>query len=329
MRHRLSRVYRRHGQMAVPLQSLAPTLEPNRQLRRFFGTESTINIAGFRMAPRSRPGARTHRPSPYGNSSGRGTVKYESSDAARGVGKAQYKAVNTESAYLDGLTWAKTGRAYVSWWFKTSTNVGGDTHSSKFLRMSDSSDEINRTFSWTQLHNYVYDTSAGCSSGYCSMEWESITPAPNAWTFFEAWFNSSNSTYTLRANGKTITSVSYAPGSTSFNELWKIGFDGGGVSPPAITWWMDDVYVDNSFSRVMLGNASTYAASTVFEMQAPTSWASSSISVIANQGAFADGASAYIYVVDSNGVVSNGGAGVKLTFGETTTPMPPTDVVAE
>ena len=272
-------------------------------------------------------------PSPYGNSSGSGTVKFENTDAARGVGKAQYKAVSQRSAYLDGLTWTKTGRAYVSWWFKTGMSVGGDTHSSKFLRMSDSNDEVNRTFSWTQLQNYVYDTSAGCNfsgyTDYCSNDWAGVTPTPNTWVFFEAWFNSTNSTYTLRMNGRTITSVSYSPGKTSFNELWKIGFDGGGTSPPTITWWMDDIYVDSSLARVMLGNASTYSASTAFEMQALTAWGSDSISFVANQGAIANGAAAYLYVVDSNGVVSNGGAGVKVTFGETFIPNPPTDVVAD
>jgi hypothetical protein len=222
----------------------------------------------------------------------------------------------------------------VSWWFKTNNNVGGEAHSSKFLRMSDASDEVNRTFSWTQVQNYVYDTSAGCNynnyQNYCSNSWAAAVPPPGVWTFFEAWFDAVNSTYTLRMNGKTITSASYAPGKTSFNEVWKIGFDGGGTSPPAITWWMDDIYVDSSFARVLIGNASTYAASTAFEMQEPVAWSDDSISINVYQGAIKDGAAGYVYVVDANGVVSNGGGGVKVTFGEAVVaPNPPEQVTAE
>ncbi len=62
----------------------------------------------------------------------------------------------------------------------------------------------------------------------------------------------------------------------------------------------------------MIGNASTYASSTHFEMQPPTAWSDSSVTVTVNQGSFADGSTAYLYLIDANGNVS---AGNQITFG--------------
>src|SRR3989339_97560 len=246
-------------------------------------------------------------PSPYGNSSGDGLVKYNTSDTQRGISTAQYKATNAVAGYLDGLTWTATNYAYVSWWWKQDRDVSGGDHSSKFLRMSNVSDETGKTFSFTQMANYVYGP-----DGYCQnsggLQWDGWGGNANSWNFIETWFNSSNRTYTIRINGQELSNnISWSGCSAfSFNELWKIGFDGGGTNPPAITWWMDDIYVDNTFSRVMLGNASTYSASTHLEMQTPTAWSTNSVTINANQGSFTPGQTAYLYIIDANGNASNG-----------------------
>lgn len=76
--------------------------------------------------------------------------------------------------------------------------------------------------------------------------------------------------------------------------------------------WMDDLYVDNTFARVMIGNASTFAASTVREIQIPSAWANGSITIQVNRGSFGASASAWLYVIDSANVPS---AGQAITFG--------------
>jgi hypothetical protein len=86
-----------------------------------------------------------------------------------------------------------------------------------------------------------------------------------------------------------------------------------------------DVYLDYSRARVILGNAATFAASTVREVQIPSSWSSSSITVGVNLGKFAAGQTAYVYVVDSNGVVNANGRAV--TIGSSA-PPPPSDTTA-
>lgn len=85
-------------------------------------------------------------------------------------------------------------------------------------------------------------------------------------------------------------------------------------------FYMTDVYIDNTWARVEIGNASTYANCTHIEIQPPTAWSSDSISVTLNQGSFNDGQTVYLYVRDADGSTSDGYA---VTLGETDT-TPPT-----
>jgi hypothetical protein len=68
-----------------------------------------------------------------------------------------------------------------------------------------------------------------------------------------------------------------------------------------------DVYLDYSRARIILGNAPTYAASTIREVQVPTSWSDTSVSFVVNLGKLADNAIAYLYVVDEQGVANSMG----------------------
>lgn len=77
-----------------------------------------------------------------------------------------------------------------------------------------------------------------------------------------------------------------------------------GISQP--TW--DDVYLavgEYAQARVEIGNASTYTACTQLTVVTPTSWSDSSIVGVVRQGAFADGATAYLYVIDADGGISS------------------------
>jgi hypothetical protein len=237
------------------------------------------------------------------NWGGGACVKYSTSPSdQRGVGTATYKSTNTNFAFLEGKRLTGTTKTYVSWWWKPSQTPSGG--SSKFIRMSNSGDLTNKTLSWTQMHNYVYGP-----EGYCNSEgWASWNGTANQWNFMEAWIDSEKRTYTLRINGNasSANNTSWA-GCASFNfdYVWTIGQDG---DPPAVTMdtWLDDIYVDNTFQRVMIGNASTYSASTKFEMQPPVSWLDGQVQISVNQGGYATGSSAYLYVIDAAGNASNG-----------------------
>ena len=79
-----------------------------------------------------------------------------------------------------------------------------------------------------------------------------------------------------------------------------------------ISHYLDNLYVDNTQSRVEIGNASTWNACTRREIQIPSAWSSGSITVNVRQGTFPLGA-AWLYVVDSSGNINS--SGVPVTFG--------------
>jgi|GEM_PF-4007529 len=76
-------------------------------------------------------------------------------------------------------------------------------------------------------------------------------------------------------------------------------------------FFYDNIYIDKSIARVEIGNAPTYAASTRREVQIPTSWGNS-IQITVNSGAFTNGQTAYIYVVNSDGNVNASGYPVQI-----------------
>lgn len=102
--------------------------------------------------------------------------------------------------------------------------------------------------------------------------------------------------------------------------IWKC-FDienylSGALPPPDAFVYMDNYYVDRTWARAMLGNASTWTASTQREIQIPTAWSDTSVEVSFNQGTFANGTTAYLYVVDSTGAVN--ATGHSVVVGATT-----------
>lgn len=89
-------------------------------------------------------------------------------------------------------------------------------------------------------------------------------------------------------------------------------FDTNGELPNGTTIHFDDLYVDNTWAHVIVGNAATLAASTVREVQIPSAWSDTSISVTVNRGSFGTTDTAYVYVIDSANAAS---AGQSITFG--------------
>ena len=98
-----------------------------------------------------------------------------------------------------------------------------------------------------------------------------------------------------------------------FYNSWSAGSDSAGSQAPN-DFYMDDVYVDTSWNRVEVCEGSTWADKGQCEIQIPTFWSDSSISVTVNTGAFATGETAYLYVVDDGGIVH--GAASPVVMGE-------------
>jgi len=82
------------------------------------------------------------------------------------------------------------------------------------------------------------------------------------------------------------------------------GSDGWVPTTPGNQYWADDVYVDTTWSRVMIGDSPVFNNCTAREIQIPTAWSGSSISVVVNTKAFPAGKPKYLFVVDQTGVAS-------------------------
>lgn len=92
------------------------------------------------------------------------------------------------------------------------------------------------------------------------------------------------------------------------NVFQRIRFNGYGRVTSNCHPMFDDVYVAEgqyARARVEIGNNATYANCTNLTICTPTSWAGSSITATVRQGSFSAG-TAYLFVVDADGVVSDG-----------------------
>lgn len=87
---------------------------------------------------------------------------------------------------------------------------------------------------------------------------------------------------------------------------------GTGGAGPRLACYVSELYTDHTQARVEIGNASTFAACTHREIQIPTAWATDEITVSCNVGSFTSGASAWVYVFDSNGDVNSTGYQIEI-----------------
>lgn len=92
--------------------------------------------------------------------------------------------------------------------------------------------------------------------------------------------------------------------------------------------WYDDVYVDRTWSRVMICAGSTWANRGHCEIQIPTVWSCSgppekcTINAVVNKGSFVDGNKVYLFVVDATNTANTDGYEVTIGGGSSDT-IPP------
>ncbi len=144
-------------------------------------------------------------------------------------------------------------------------------------------------------------------SGGGSFWWEGGGFANNQWQHYQVLLKASSSAGSADGvvkqyvNGKLVSDHSgvVTRSSTSQWSQIRIGHYWASDGVPecgangGADIYLDNVYVDTTWAHVELGNASTYAGSTVREIQVPTSWSSTQVSFNVNTGSFASGAQAY------------------------------------
>ena len=116
------------------------------------------------------------------------------------------------------------------------------------------------------------------------------------------------------------SAMSYFSGSRRYRWfLWQNYIGNGETSQ---TTWTDDLFVQvGTRARVEIGDASKWSACTSREIQIPSAWSGSTITISVNQGAFGSSDTAYLYVVADDGSVNEDG--FPITFGGGTPIQPP------
>lgn len=78
---------------------------------------------------------------------------------------------------------------------------------------------------------------------------------------------------------------------------------------------IEDPYIDNTFARIMIGDAATFGACNLREICIPSAWSDSQATCKLRLGLLPDTGTAYLYVVNSTGAVNDVGFPVTLSSG--------------
>ena len=107
-------------------------------------------------------------------------------------------------------------------------------------------------------------------------------------------------------------------------DAFKFGwYLGKNLNTGSMTLYWDDIYLDNSWARVEIGDKAYYNSCTHREIQIPSSWSENLITINVNQGSFVNGKPLYLYVVDAGGSVNNQGYPIIFGDGGHVGPSPP------
>lgn len=169
------------------------------------------------------------------------------------------------------------------------------------------------------LHQWAYDAQrAGAEYG------DNMTPTGSLATSTrppeEDWYTSEYVIYQqyvsmggffdLYQDGTQVVDMTLVSKNDAFQSdfgYYAIVAEPNGCYPPIDKYaYFDDFYADDTWARVMIGDASTLSSCTIREIQVPTAWSSTSITVLVNQGMFDSEDPAYLFVIDENNVASAG-----------------------
>ena len=201
--------------------------------------------------------------------------------------------------------------AYASW--KRMYNWTVSEQNMKFFRIYAVGSYPNFAMSW---HSGGLSIVEGCDTTNWGIT--SGSPSANQWTNEEFVFQASSGLnvydgiikyYRDGALLHNITDLRTRC-TTYPNELERLYTDNyrSGITPsPGDYIYMDDIYIDTTWARVMIGDASTWAAITNREIQPPSAWSTTSITVTLNQGKLVDLDGSWLYVMDANGDANSSG----------------------
>jgi hypothetical protein len=211
--------------------------------------------------------------------------------------------INTQDAFYVG---DGTGASF--WWSSfENTEGGGDADVWQVANIYAPGDMNQQDLSagpyaggaWGRADVYVKLGTAGVANG----EWQ-------------IWWNGTALISTANSTNQETRSTGVRPWE---NFLLPFMYDESGGTSVAFTTYVDDVYIDNTRSRIEICAGSTWASRGHCEIQIPSAWTASSATVTVNRGSFGVSDSAYLYVVDSTGSANS--SGYAVTFGSGSNPV--------
>lgn len=238
-------------------------------------------------------------------------------------------------------------KVFVSVWIRSSF-AGPDNPSAKqwkLMRLSEgpyNSDTYpDLYFDWNRNGFYAAfrdgsgDIRTSCMTSPSQTDYMS-PPSPNTWFNFmiqarmESGVGACDGYAKIWYNGRLEMDFDHAKALTDetdsgWDEIWL----GEYVQENTVTYTsrFDDVYIDDSWARVEIGNNSSYGSCTHREIQVPVSWNESNISLEVNQGSLPSNTDLFLFVVDESG---NASGGHPIRFGGGTPDLiPPTISIAE
>lgn len=238
-------------------------------------------------------------------------------------GKLSSQNHSTTSEWFEGIgqKGLNSDQVYVSFytkWRKYSGDYAGSTVT-KFFRMNSQPDfYTSRPSFFVTMQpraNWCY---ANVVNGAIELTQQDLNFCPTdggAWGRFEFYMKLStpglpdgaaNTWWNYRQNysaSNAITRAAGLGGQHLDNFLMPSMNDerGGNVF---FDYYLDDVYVDTTQARVEICDTPTWATRTHCEVQIPSAWVDSSITISTNLTNFSNGSTLYLYVVDANGNVN-------------------------
>lgn len=170
----------------------------------------------------------------------------------------------------------------------------GNQGSNKYIRVWEANGGTgDMRMSWTNTEIYLASLRGHSRSNVIARQWNHM----------EVFIDQINQTLKTKVNGQVDFEGTYTDAADREGRapsIGLIGFDSNQEMFQKV--WMDDIYMDNSFQRVVLANSPSYNAVTHEEVQYVESWTSSQIKFTPNFGSLDRQVEAYIYVFDQNGI---------------------------
>jgi hypothetical protein len=236
------------------------------------------------------------------------TSIYYQGGSPRTAGGGHYRAVSVGGLHMGSM--GEVGALYISWWVRSSSRYR-DGGSNKLIRLWDNPSGTAGRVSWTTMHNtWREDLDRDCVLVMTAPSWGDWGGVVGTWTHHTVELDNTDidcggGTYRARTNNTLLHETEYLWAPEPYSIIHHIGIDTNEPATyPTETFDFTDVYIDTVLARVEIGNASTYAASTVLEVQPATAWSATAITITGSVGGL-DG-SAWLYVTDRSGTNSAG-----------------------